>query len=207
VKIKQWFKKQIDWARGLKENNSSLKVLIVINLIWSIASIYADWEWLSQIPKELIVFTSICSLYPPLLTIWYSFKYFKKSPPAWFTLLVFFGITSYGILAQFYFPLLMSWVGFNLHDFGSMFWVAFYGLQSLIIFDALRPVKLSALMLIICYFTLVDLTQYFYPTFVDFIRPGYPLWMKYLTVSFAVAVQILTMVLTIKLAKRAQKTS
>ncbi len=203
IKINQnSVKKAINWAAQLKFKRKTLLGLIIFNAIWSIAGAFADYAWLSSIPPYLIPLTAICSLYPPLLTIWYIALYRGKNPPNWFTLLIFIGIASYGIIAQIYFPMLMNWVGFNWHDFGSMFWVAAYGLQAFIIFDHLKPMSPLWLAIVIAFFISVDLTHYFYPTFVDFLRPGYPHWMKYTTAATAISIQIATIITALAIIKK-----
>lgn len=171
-------------------SKQKLKYLILLNLTWSILGIYADWAWLSEIPSYLIPFTAICSLYPPLLTIWYLIKYRGGNPPNWLTLWALVGITSYGILAQIYFPLLMSWKGINFHDAGSMFWVAVYGFQAFILYRFLKPPQLTQIVWIIAFYAAVDYSHYFLKTFVDLTLPGYPVWMGILTGLLAVSLQI-----------------
>lgn len=172
-------------------SKKKLKFLIILNLIWSILGIYADWAWLSSIPLHFVPLTAICSLYPPLLLIWYLLKYYQIRIPQWFTFWIVFGTTSYGLLAQFYFPLLMSWQGINWHDLGSMLWVAVYGFQSLILLKQLRPLRWPDLLPGTLYLLAADATHYFIPTFVDFNIPGYPSWMRSLTTTTALTTQTL----------------
>ncbi|MBD3270574.1 hypothetical protein GF376_03540 [Candidatus Peregrinibacteria bacterium] len=203
TKSKQnWSDQQIQWVKGLTKNKYSLQILILFNFVWSIASLFADWNWFSQIPIELVPLTAICSLYPPLLTIWYFIKYNGKTPPGWLTFWIFVGITSYGIMAQIYFPLLMSWKGVNFHSLGSMFWVAFYGLQAFIIFDYLKPLKIYQYLIFLGYFILVDSMHYFYPTFVDFTLPGYPIWIRDLTAQMMISLQILSIITALVIMKK-----
>jgi hypothetical protein len=183
-------------------SSNLLQKLIVFNFIWSILGIFADWTWLSSIPFYLIPFTVICSLYPPLLLIIYIFIKQGKNPPQallWFTSI---GLISYGLMAQLYFPLLMSWKGFNLHDFGSMFWVAAYGLQFFLIRKYLRPLPLTQLTLVMAYFIAINSTHYFYPTFVDFNIYNYPNWLKYTTAIGTISLQIFAILLTWKVAHK-----
>lgn len=178
-----------------------LKLLILLNLTWSLIGFYADAAWLSMIPSYLIPLTAICSLYPPLLTIWYVLHYFKREIPSWYTFWVILGTASYGIIAQFYFPLLMSWKGVNFHDVGSMFWVAVYGTQSLVLLPHLKiHSRLSALPGLF-YLLAADFTHYFALTFVDFTMDGYPLWMKNLTGIVALIIQFSLLVLFLKYKK------
>jgi hypothetical protein len=167
-----------------------LNFLLAFNLTWSVLGLYADWNWLSAIPFYLVPFTVICSLYPALLFI--IFFYLKRNfhPPQFILWLTSIGLITYGLAAQIYFPLLMSWRGFNLHDFGSIFWVAAYGLQFFLIRKYLQPIPVAQLLMIISYFIIVNCSHYFYPTFIDFILFNYPLWLKYLTATLVIALQI-----------------
>jgi len=187
-------------------SKKKLKFLIILNLTWSILGIYADLAWLSMVPVSLIPLTAICSLYPPLLLIWYVFKYFNKPIPNWYTFWLILGTASYGLLAQFYFPLLMSWKGINFHDLGSMFWVAAYGFQALIIFPHLKIPSIFIILPGIIYLLLADFTHYFVPTFVDFTLSGYPEWMKITTGLTALFTQITCAIIIIFFVKKRQKT-
>lgn len=186
-------------------SQKNLYILIVFNLIWSVLGVYADWNWLSSIPFYLIPFTIICSFYPPLLLIIFLFQKNNKAAPQWILWLTSIGLITYGIFAQIYFPLLMTWKGFNLHDFGSMFWVAAYGLQFFLIKNHLRPLPLLQLLLIIIYFTLVNSAHYFYPTFVDFVLFNYPVWLKYLTAFSVISLQVVALVIIWQIAKKNHK--
>lgn len=171
-------------------SKQKLKLLILLNLTWSLIGFYADFAWLSVIPTYLIPFTAICSLYPPLLLIWYSLRYFGRKIPAWYTFWLVLGTSSYGLIAQFYFPLLMSWKGINFHDVGSMFWVAVYGLQSLVLIRHLKIPTWFSVLPGLFFLLVADFTHYFALTFVDFIMPGYPLWMKNLLGIVALTIQL-----------------
>jgi hypothetical protein len=184
-----------------------LKYLILLNLIWSILSIYTDWTWLTSIPPHLILFTSICSLYPPLLTIWYLIKYYGGKPPNWLTLWILVGITSYGILAQIYFPLLMSWKGINFHDAGSMFWVAVYAFQALILYRFLKPPQLPEVLWVIAFLSAADYSHYFLKTFVDLTLPGYPVWLGTTIALLGVTIQIGAVTFYIFLSRHLSKKS
>jgi hypothetical protein len=171
-------------------SKQKLKIFFTLYLIWSLIGIYADWLWLSMIPSYLIPFTAICSLYPPLLTIWYGLKLAGKTPPNWLTLWIASGTAAYGVMAQLYFPLLMSWKGINFHDVGSMFWVAVYGSQTFVISRYLRQPKWSEIAFVLLFFAVADFSHYQLKTFVDFILPGYPLWLMNLTVVLGILSQI-----------------
>lgn len=170
-------------------SKQKLKLLILLNLTWTVLGIFADLEWLSMIPHYLIPLTAICSLYPLLLLIWYILKYYDRKIPNWYTFWLVLGTASYGILAQFYFPFLMAWKGINFHDVGSMFWVAVYGFQSLILIRHLKIPSLLTLLPGVIYILAADFTHYFGKTFVDFDIPNYPLWMKNTTGIAALVIQ------------------
>jgi len=168
-----------------------IKFFFFLYLIWSLIGAYADYAWLTMIPPYLIVFTAICSLYPPLLTIWYGLKLFGKKPPNFLTLWIVVGTMAYGVMAQIYFPLLMSWKGINFHDVGSMFWVAVYGIQTLILSKYLtKPNKLE-IFFVITYLAIADYSHFALKTFVDFILPGYPTWLLQTAVIGGISLQIL----------------
>lgn len=189
-------------AKHIKSmSKRKLKYLILLNLTWSVLGIYADWAWLSEVPSYLIPFTAICSLYPPLLTIWYLIKYRGGNPPNWLTLWILIGITSYGILAQIYFPLLMSWKGINFHDAGSMFWVAVYGLQAIVLYRYLKPPTLLQAAMVVAFFTVVDYSQYFLKTFVDLTLPNYPAWLGIFMGLLTVTLQIGSLVFYLLLSR------
>ncbi len=186
----------------LLHTRQGLLFLIMINAIWSILGIYADAAWLSRYPWYLMPLTAICSLYPVLLTIIYLFLFFQRHPPVWLARWAFIGCLSYGILAQIYFPLLMSWRGFGWYEFGSMFWVAFYGLQVFLIAKfTFSNSKLTFLPAFI-WLTVANLFHYFWPTFMDFTLPGYPVELKYTTTALAILFQIFAFVLVHKLNRQ-----
>lgn len=195
------FQKFKNWANQLKNNPKSLQILIGLNLLWSIIGIYADWPWLNSVPLPLLPFTPICSLYPPLLTIWYLLYKSKKNIPAWFTAFIFVGCISYGILAQIYYPFYMSWIGINFHDVASMFWVAFYGLQAFVIASELKPLKSYQLLLITGYFSFKDFSDYYFKTFVDFLQLNYPIYIMNIVLFSGILIQVSAILLAIKLVK------
>lgn len=183
-------------------SKKKIKFFIVLYLAWSVLGFFADYQWLSMVPPWLVPLTAICSLYPPLLTIWYLLKYYQKPIPQWFTYWLIVGTAGYGLLAQFYFPLLMGWKGINFHDVGSMFWVAVYGCQAFFLFPYLREIRWYTVLPALIYIGAADLTHYFALTFVDFNLPGYPLWMKELTVTVALIVQFAVFLTVYLLARR-----
>lgn len=170
-------------------SKTKLKFLIILNFFWFVLGIIADYNWLSQIPWYLVPLTAICSLYPLLLFIWYLLKFYQRKIPHFFSFWIVLGISSYGILAQFYFPLLMSWAGINFHDIGSMFWVAVYGVQSLILIKYLKIASFKTMLPGLIFILSADYVHYFFPTFLDFTLTGYPEWMKNLTALITLLIQ------------------
>lgn len=171
-------------------SKKQLKFLIILNLVWSILGAFADYDWLSSIPLYYVPVTAICSLYPPLLFIWYLLNFKSKKIPNWFTFWLIAGTASYGLMAQAYFPMLMSWKGINFHDIGSMFWVAVYGLQSFLLFRHLKSVNWVDLIPGSIFLLIADYTHYVQKTFVDLTLPGYPDWLKYSSLALILFLQL-----------------
>jgi len=171
----------------LKYKKRNLLWILAIDAALAIASIIVDWPWLVRVPTHLVIFAPICSLYPLLLFIWFALFYFQKKIPAWFTVFVFMGTVSYGLMAQIYFPFYMSWNGINFHDVGSMVWVALYGLQSLIIASEIKKLPLYQYALIFGYFFFKDYSDRYLGTFLDVLLESYPENLKLIfTVSIAI---------------------
>ena len=174
--------------KNLKLDKKTLPPLIALNFFMAIASNVVDWPWLMSVDWYLMPFAPICSLYPLTLAIWFTVYYFRGKAPQWLTTFIFIGITSYGVMAYLYFPLLMSWEGFSWWRVGNMFWVTIYALQSLIIATKLRPLKLFQYVPVAGYFFFKDFADRFLGTFIDVRIPGYPEFFKNF---FGVAVLLL----------------
>lgn len=175
-------------------SKKQLKFLIILNLIWSILGAIADYEWLSSIPLELVPLTAICSLYPPLLMIWHLASFKSAKIPNWFTCWLIVATASYGLMAQIYFPLLMTWKGINFHDVGSMFWVAVYGSQSILLYKNTGSIKWLDFIPGVLFLLTANYTHYFQKTFVDLNLPGYPDWLKYSTVTIMLSLQAMAII-------------
>lgn len=215
------------WLHALKFDRKAIIVLIVLDILMAFGSNFVDWPWLLTVAKSnpyLIPFAPICSLYPLTLAIWFII-YYKNGPhgyasvktnvdstdhkikrqnlpPAWLTTFIFIGITSYGVMSLIYFPLYMSWYGFELRTVGNMLWVVVYALQSFIIASELKPVPLYQYALIIAYFVFKDYADRFLGTFWDLLDPNYPAYILTIASFSIVILHISFITLAIKLGRR-----
>lgn len=158
----------------LTTNKRSLLWIIALNAALAFSSIIVDWPWLMSVPPLLRPFAPICSLYPLLLTIWFTLTYFHKKIPTWFTAFIFMGIVSYGVMSWIYFPLYMSWKGINIHDVGSIFWVSLYAVQAIILAPHLKKMPYFHYALIFGYFLFKDYSDRYLGTFLDILLDSYP---------------------------------
>lgn len=158
----------------LKTNKRALIWIIAIDTALAISSTIVDWPWLIRVPFILRPFAPICSLYPWLLTIWFTLRYFNKKRPTWFTTFIFMGIVSYGAMAWIYFPFYMGWNGINLHDVGSIFWVSLYAIQAFILAPELKKIPYFQYALIFGYFFFKDYADRYLGTFLDILLDSYP---------------------------------
>lgn len=155
------------WMSGFKDNKKTLVVLIVLDIFMAIGSNIVDWPAMAQVPWYLIPFAPICSLYPLALAVWFTLWYFTKRVPQWFTVFVFIGITSYGVMAQIYYPVFIYFEGLHWNLVGNMVWVAVYALQSLIIVSEVKPLKFHQYLPIFAYFLFKDFSDRYLGTFTD----------------------------------------
>lgn len=176
------------WMDRLKNHKKILLALIALDIFMAIASNIADWDWLMGVPWYLMPFTPICSLYPLTLSIWFTLYYFGRKIPSWYTAFIFIGITSYGIMAFFYFPLYMTWAGVDWRNSGNMLWVATYALQSFIIVSEVKKLPIYQYVFIFCYFGFKDYADRYLGTFIDILQPGYP---QYLIDFFSITIILL----------------
>ena len=166
--------------QALTANKRAMLWIIAIDLALTISSTVVDWPWLIRVPPLLRPFAPICSLYPLLLTIWFTLTWFHKKIPTWFTAFIFMGIVSYGIMAWIYFPLYMSWSGINFHDVGSIFWVSLYAIQAIILAPHLKKMPLLHYALIFGYFLFKDYADRYLGTFLDILLDSYPENLKFI---------------------------
>ncbi len=162
------------WMSGLKNDKKTLLVLIGLDLFLAVGSNIADWPWLMSVKWYLLPFAPICSLYPLLLTVWFSLRYFGKKIPGWFTSFIFFAITSYGIMSYFYFIPYMNWAGVNFRMVGNIIWVTVYALQSLIILTDLKRLPVFQYVLVLGYFAAKDYSDRFLGSFWDIPNVDFP---------------------------------
>jgi len=121
-------------------------IIFILDIFWSAAGFAVDIPKLSNIPAYLWPFVLICPIYPLLLAlIWY--MYIKKRPINQY-LLSFATLPSivFGVLAVVFYPTAMIYQGTSLRDIGQIFWVLFYAVQGLYLFE---KNKFSALALFI----------------------------------------------------------
>lgn len=157
-----------------------INLLIILNLVLAIGSNVHDFgEW-SLIPAYLWPFLPICPLYPVLLTIWWLYRKYEKTPPKTLTLFTWIGIISYGIMSFIYYPIHMAVQGFDWEEVGNMLWVSLYAVQGIALAKFLKPVRPFIFIPIAAYFFIKDITDRFFGTFPNFYRDltEYPLWLK-----------------------------
>ncbi len=183
--MKSNFHKFRIWMDGLKYNKKALRIIIGFDILLAIGSNIADWSWMSSVKWYLLPFAPICSIYPLILTIWFSLFYFEKKVPAWLTSFIFMAITSYGIMSYIYYPLYMSWDGIQFRLVGNIVWVTVYALQSFIILFELKKIPIYQYLLIFAYFAFKDYADRYLGSFVDILREDYP---RYLIDIFTVSI-------------------
>ncbi len=178
-------RKFIKFMDGLKYSKRALFWLMALDAALAIASVKVDYDWLIRVPTNLVLFAPICSLYPLLLFVWFGLRYFNFKIPTWFTIFIFMGIFSYGLMSYIYFPLYMTWTGINFHDVGSIFWVTAYAIQAFIIFSEIKKIPWYQYLLIFGYFFFKDYSDRYLGTFLDIGLDNYP---EYLKVTFTVSI-------------------
>jgi hypothetical protein len=200
--LKKSFFRLSHYLDRLKNNKRTLTALLILDIILSIGSNVVDFPWLLQVPRHLVIFTPICSLYPLLLTIWLLLYAYNKKIPGWFTAFLFMGISSYGIMAAIYFPLYMTWKGINFHDIASIFWVAAYGIQAFVIASELKKLPWYQYALIFGYFFFKDYSDRYLGTFLDVTFETYPESFKLFFTVCIVLLHIMTAFLVIYLPRK-----
>lgn len=183
AKIENYFK-------SFKRSKKTLMLLIAIDLFLAIGSNINDFHIIAKVDPWLIPLAPICSLYPLLLAIWFILYYKKIKIPQLFTLFIFIGIVSYGLMAQIYYPLFIYWYGFAWNLAGNMVWVAMYAIQAFIIASELRPVSILTALPIYAYFALKDYSDYAWGTFTDVLYYDFPPYSSNLLLALIVSFQI-----------------
>jgi hypothetical protein len=177
-KFRQKLKNFLQTLDRLKYNKRAVYWILALDLALAISSTVVDWPWLIRVPREVVIFAPICSLYPWLLVAWFGIFLWKKKVPNWFSSFLFMGLFSYGIMAWIYFPLYMSWNGINFHDVGSIFWVTAYAGQAFIIASEIKKIPWYQFLLVIGYFFFKDYSDRYLGTFLDILLDSYPEYLK-----------------------------
>lgn len=143
---------------------------IILDLILSAAAWIYDWPTLITIPIYLWPVVAICPIYPLLLAlIWYQ-KYRGQKPHPAIMAWALIGGGTYGLVAVFFYPALMQYVGFSWLGVGAIGWVLLYGSQALYLLKhvPLPPVWISIAVTALSAKTLLDA---YYRTFGYLITP------------------------------------
>jgi len=103
--------------------------LIFLDLFWSAAALAVDLPKLPSVPVWAWLFAVVCPIYPFLLFWVWRALYKGREPNPY--LLAFAAIASavFGPLALFFYPAVMTKIGFDWRSLGQIFWVLFYSLQ------------------------------------------------------------------------------
>lgn len=181
-----------------------VRLLIGLNLFLAIASNWYDFQEWSLLPWYLWPFLPICPLYPALLTVWWLFYYFKKRPHTAFTAFIWIGTVSYGLMAYIYYPIHMSFNGFDWFEVGNILWVTIYASQSIVLFEHLRKTSLLSVTPVFLYFLTKDFTDRFLGTFSNVYRDAepFPVWLMNLFFGAVVVVHVMVFYLYLKKTRR-----
>lgn len=145
-------------------NKKIVLILIVLDLFWCIAALIYDLPAIKSIPFYSWPFIAICPIFPLLLAIvWYK-KVLRRNTNSYLIAFAAIPSAAYFIGALIYYPTLMSANGFNWLNFGSIFWVAFYGLQGFYLLIANKLSKIPQLLAIL-FLVISFIIQYIYRTF------------------------------------------
>ena len=185
----------------LKYNRRAVFWILAIDLALAISSTVVDWPWLIRVPRHLVFFAPICSLYPWLLVIWFTIWHFKKRVPAWFSNFLFIGLFSYGWMAWLYYPLIMTWNGFSWHDVGAILWVTAYGIQCLIIASEVKKIPWWQFLPVAGYFFFKDISDRFFGTFLDVMLDSYPENFKIIFFAGILALHAIAIAIVLRLQK------
>lgn len=139
-------------------------VLIIFDLLWAALALAYDWSAIAQIPFYFWPFIVICPIYPFLLALaWYQ-KVRSNHINSYLLAFAAIPSTTYFVGAIIYYPTLMVLNGFNFLAFGSIFWVAYYGLQG--IYLAIKEkIALVPLLCAILFIITSFIIQFFSKTF------------------------------------------
>lgn len=157
-----------------------LDLLIALDFFWVLAATIYDWQKLAATPWYLLPFMPICPIYPLLLAI--CFVLFKRHGriPRPLAIFAFMGSVSYGLAAYIFYPLFMSWIGFDWIAVGNMAWVTFYALQAPLLKDYLR-LHIGWTILLASYFFTKDILDWHMAKFSYFVTSATPMYVKFYT--------------------------
>lgn len=101
--------------------------LVLLNLIWGSSALWYDWEALVKLPVWTLPFILICPLFPFLLAaVWWRWPH----SPTWLYWLAILPSAVYGLLATFFYPLVMWHSGFDWLAALQIPWVWAYSAQA-----------------------------------------------------------------------------
>lgn len=112
----------------MQPKKNVLIILIVLDIIWSLAALIFDFSRIAQIPPLLWPFIIICPIFPMLLAIYWIQSLSGKDNKFLRSFVSLPGFI-YLIAAVIYYPAWMIINGFDILSFGQIFWVMVYGLQ------------------------------------------------------------------------------
>jgi hypothetical protein len=144
-------------------------LLFIVDLAWSGAAWVVDYDKLFIIPVWAWPFCLVCPIYPLLLAIvWYK-KAKNIRVNDWLMAIAVIASSTLGPLAIVYYPLKMINNGFDILDFGQIFWVLFYSIQGWILLReriSNKVAVISAVLFLVVKFT-IDL-KYLSFDYLDF---------------------------------------
>lgn len=104
-----------------------MQPLIILDVCIGSAALIYDWPALSALHWWLIPYVAICPLYPFLLAYaWYQWP----RPQPWLYGMTVLPAAMYGVLAIFYYPLIMRHAGITIYSLLSIVWVWIYAIQA-----------------------------------------------------------------------------
>lgn len=157
--------KRLKFFRHGLESRGFLLFLVCLDLFMAISATYIDWGDFFEVPWYLILFVPICPIYPLLLAInfWKFWRTGEFSQPLLhFTLI---GTIGYGIMAYIFYPTYLISEGFGWYEFGNIFWVTLYALQTLLLLPHLEKISFALYAPMLVYFLAKDFLDRFGDTF------------------------------------------
>jgi hypothetical protein len=140
-----------------------ITLLIWLNLFWSLCAWIYDGPTLLSIPSLALPFVVICPLFPLLLAgVWLGKKTEKNN--IYLQYLAILPSCIYGLLALFFYPLLLHFDHFSWSALLEIPWVLFYGIQGWYLLPSL-PRHLPALTLTSVFLLVSFFIQFSYKSF------------------------------------------